>query len=65
MYFALYEDNTDMLLNVYLLLCANEVLFTGSACVDIYTYIHMWCTQVHYMHVANWIHYLHKNGYTS
>ena len=27
---ALYEDNTDMHLNVYLLVCANEMLFTKS-----------------------------------
>ena len=29
---ALYEDKTDMCLNVYLLVCAKEVLFTMSAC---------------------------------
>ena len=34
--FALYEDNTDMHLNAYLLLCSNEVLFIDSACVYIY-----------------------------
>ena len=28
----LYEDNADMLLNMYMLLCANKVLFTISAC---------------------------------
>ena len=30
-YLALYEDNTDMHLNVYLLVSVNEVLFTMSA----------------------------------
>ena len=35
-YPAVHEDNTDMHLSAYLLLCANEVLFTISACVYIY-----------------------------
>ena len=35
-YLAVCEDNTDMRLSAYLLLCANEVLFTVSAHVYIY-----------------------------
>ena len=27
-YFALYKDNNDVCLKVYLLVCANEVLYT-------------------------------------
>ena len=36
-YLASYEDNTDMHLSAYLLLCANEVLFTVT--VHFYIYI--------------------------
>ena len=35
-YPALYEENTDMHLNVYLLVCVNEVLFTMSMHAYIY-----------------------------
>ena len=31
-YLALYNDNTDIHFNAYLLVCANEVLYTMSAC---------------------------------
>ena len=36
-YIALYEDNTDMHVSAYLLLCVNAVLFTMSA--HVYTCI--------------------------
>ena len=40
-----------MRLNVYLLVCANEVL--NYTCLN----IHMWCTLVAYVHDADWLQY--------
>ena len=57
MYLALYEDITGMHLSSYLLLCANDVLFTVSGYV---LHIHMWYTLVGYIHDADWLHYLHE-----
>ena len=48
MYLALYEDNTDMRLSVYLLVCANEVLINECTCLN----IHMWCALATYLYDA-------------
>ena len=42
-HFVLYKDNTNMNLNVYLLVCANEVLCTVNAHA--------------YLHDADWLQY--------
>ena len=59
-YLALYEDNTDMHLNVYLLECVNEVLFTLRAHTKIYI-----CGAPHHLHDADLLCYQYKSGCVS
>ena len=52
---CLIEDNMDVCLYAYLLLCANNSICSKCVCL----YVQMWCTLADYIHDANRLYYLH------